>query len=221
MFFQHLSFLHSPSLSLSSNFPSDVSLFIFRSYLSLPLSLSLSPGKMDNFLPFSYSNANSFEELPMDLNNNSSYFSTIPAYDHHHQYHLAQPHQFYPPYQNVAWPVEQTAMMNHQLLQYSPEVFAHQIPIPQTGSEFGSLVCNPGLRQERGGFLDPHMSKMARINRKNAMMRARNNPGSSSTSNELVESRRQVAFTMKNYAETDAENDLYLYSSFDNKVWFL
>ncbi|CAA7015740.1 unnamed protein product [Microthlaspi erraticum] len=172
---------------------------------------------MDNFLPFSYPNANFVEELPMDLNNNHSYFSTVPAYDQLH--YQEQPQQFYQPSPNVAWPMEQTAMMNHQQLQYQPEVFPHQIPMTQTGSEFVSLAYNPaGFRQERGVFLDPHMKKMARINRKQAMIRSRNNPGSSSTSNELADSRRQLSLAMRNIDEAEAREDVYLYSSYDNKM---
>ncbi|CAF1928534.1 hypothetical protein HID58_066115 [Brassica napus] len=156
---------------------------------------------MDNFLPFSSSNANSVEELSMDLNNNRSRLSTFPTYDHHHQ---AQHHSLQP-YSYVACPVDQTAAMNPQ------------ISVIQTGSEFGSLVCNPGFRQARGGFLDPHTAKMARINRKKAMIRSRNNSSPNSSSNELVGSRRQVVLTMKNNAEIAARKDLYRYSSFDNK----
>ncbi|KAF3585506.1 hypothetical protein F2Q69_00028164 [Brassica cretica] len=156
---------------------------------------------MDNFLPFSSSNANSVQELSMDLNNNRSRLSTFPTYDHHHQ---AQPHLLQP-YSYVACPVDQTAAMNPQ------------ISVIQTGSEFGSLVCNPGFRQARGGFLDPHTAKMARINRKKAMIRSRNNSSPNSSSNELVGSRRQVVLTMKNNAEIAARKDLYRYSSFDNK----
>ncbi|WZZ16417.1 hypothetical protein YC2023_109506 [Brassica napus] len=137
----------------------------------------------------------------MDLNNNRSRLSTFPTYDHHHQ---AQPHSLQP-YSYVACPVDQTAAMNPQ------------IPVTQTGSEFGSLVCNPGFGQARGGFLDPHTAKMARINRKKAMIRSRNNSSPNSSSNELVGSRRQVVLTMKNNAEIAARKDLYRYPSFDNK----
>ncbi|CAH8298625.1 unnamed protein product [Eruca vesicaria subsp. sativa] len=160
---------------------------------------------MDNFLPFSSSNANSVQELSMDLNNNRSHFSTT-----------AQPPHLLPPYSYVACPVlDQTGGMNHQPL-HSSDAYP-QIPVVQTGSEFGSLVCKPGVRQERGGFLDPHSTKMARINRKKAMIRSRNNSSPNSSSNELVDSRRQVALTMKNNAEIAARKDLYRFSSFDNK----
>ncbi|KAJ4916754.1 B3 domain-containing transcription factor LEC2 [Raphanus sativus] len=157
---------------------------------------------MDNFLPFSSSNANSVEELSMDLNNNPSRFSTLPTSDHHHQ---AQPHPLLPPYSYVASPVDQTAAMKPQ------------IPVIQTGSEYGSLVYNPGFRQARGGFLDPHTAKMARINRKKAMIRSRNNSSPNSSTNEMVDSRRQVVLSMKNSAEIAARKDLYRFSSFDNK----
>ncbi|KAJ0257941.1 B3 domain-containing transcription factor LEC2 [Hirschfeldia incana] len=153
---------------------------------------------MDNFLPFS--NANSVQELSMDLNNPLR-FSTFPTYDHHQ----AQPHHLLPPYSYIASPVDQTSAMNPQ------------VPLIQTGSEFGSLVCNPGSRQARGGFLDPHTAKMARINRKKAMIRSRNNSSPNSSSNELVDSRRQVILTMKHNAEIAAMKDLYQFSSFDNK----
>ena len=106
--------------------------------------------------------------------------------------------------------------MNHQPL-HSSDAFP-QIPVVQTGGEFGYLVCKPGVRQERGGFLDPHSTKMARINRKKAMIRSRNNSYLNSSSNELVDSRRQVALTMKNNAEIAARKDFYRFSSFDNKV---
>ncbi|ESQ34028.1 hypothetical protein EUTSA_v10009849mg [Eutrema salsugineum] len=167
---------------------------------------------MDNFLPFSSPNANSVQELSMDLNTNRSHFSTVPTYDHHqahHHYHML------PPYPNIACPVDPTAVMNPQPL-HSSEAFS-RFPFTRTGSEFGSLVCNPGLRQERGGFLDPHMTKMARINRKKAMIRSRNNYCPNSSSNELVDSRRQVALNMKNNSETTAKKDLFRFSSFDNK----
>ncbi|CAH8364263.1 unnamed protein product [Eruca vesicaria subsp. sativa] len=157
---------------------------------------------MDSFLPFSSSNTNSVQEHSMDLNNEHSRFSTFPTYDHHHQ---AQPHHLLSPYSFVACPVDQTAAMNPQ------------IPVVQTGNEFGSLVCNPGLRQARGVFLDPHTAKMARINRKKAMVRSRNNSSPNSSSSELVGSRRQVVVTMKNNAEIAAKKDLYRFSSFDNK----
>lgn len=163
---------------------------------------------MDNFLPFSTSNASSVQEqYSMDLNNN--HFTTFHTYDQHLN--------MLPPYANVACPTA----MNHQPI-HSSEGFS-QIPVTQTGSDqFGSLVCNPGLRQERGGFLDPHMTKMARINRKNAMIRSRNSSSPNSGSNELVDSRRQVMLNMKKNAEiAAAKKDLYRYSTFDNKVWFL
>ncbi|CAH2034147.1 unnamed protein product [Thlaspi arvense] len=165
---------------------------------------------MDNFLPFSSSNANSVQELSMDLGNNRSNFSTIPTYDHHHHHH-----HMLPLYPNVACPMEQTAVMNSQPL-HSSEAFP-QFPVTQTGSEFGSLVCNPGLRHERGGFLDPQMTKMARINRKKAMIRSRHNSSTNSSSNELVDSRRQVALNVKTKSELTATKDLYRFSSFDNK----
>ncbi|KAL0759855.1 hypothetical protein Bca101_076005 [Brassica carinata] len=159
---------------------------------------------MDNFLPFSSSNANSVQELSMDLNKNRSHFS------------MAQPQHLLPPYSYVACPVlDQTGAMNHQPL-HSSDAFP-QIPVVQTGGEFGYLVCKPGVRQERGGFLDPHSTKMARINRKKAMIRSRNNSNLNSSSNELVDSRRQVALTMKNNAEIAARKDFYRFSSFDNK----
>ncbi|KAF8096561.1 hypothetical protein N665_0306s0018 [Sinapis alba] len=156
---------------------------------------------MDNSLPFSSSNPNSVQELSMDLNNNHSRFSTFPTYDHHHQ---AQPHHLMQPYSYIACPVDQMAAMNPQ------------IPVIQTGSEFGYLVYNPGFRQARCGFLDPHTAKMARINRKKAMIRSRNNSSPNSSSNELVDSRRQVVLTMKNNAEIAARKDLYRFSSSDN-----
>ncbi|CAG7901672.1 hypothetical protein BRARA_G00812 [Brassica rapa] len=159
---------------------------------------------MDNFLPFSSSNANSVQELSMDLNKNRSHFS------------MAQPQHLLPPYSYVACPaLDQTGTMNHQPL-HSSDAFP-QIPVVQTGGEFGYLVCKPGVRQERGGFLDPHSTKMARINRKKAMLRSRNNSNPNSSSNELVDSRRQVALTMKNNAEIAARKDFYRFSSFDNK----
>ncbi|WZZ03981.1 hypothetical protein YC2023_089902 [Brassica napus] len=159
---------------------------------------------MDNFLPFSSSNANSVQELSMDLNKNRSHFS------------MAQPQHLLPPYSYVACPaLDQTGTMNHQPLHSS--VAFPQIPVVQTGGEFGYLVCKPGVRQERGGFLDPHSTKMARINRKKAMLRSRNNSNPNSSSNELVDSRRQVALTMKNNAEIAARKDFYRFSSFDNK----
>ncbi|KFK44694.1 hypothetical protein AALP_AA1G291200 [Arabis alpina] len=149
---------------------------------------------MDNFLPFSSSNANSVQEQhSMDLTNNFSHFPTFHTYDHQH--HML------PPYANVAC---------------SSEGFP-QIPVMQTGCEFGSMVCNPGLRQERGGFSDPHMTKMARINRKNAMIRSRNNSSPNSRANDLVESRRQMMLNMKKNAEIAATKDLYRYSTYDNK----
>ncbi|KAF2532141.1 hypothetical protein F2Q70_00030635 [Brassica cretica] len=159
---------------------------------------------MDNFLPFSSSNANSVQELSMDLNKNRSHFS------------MAQPQHLLPPYSYVACPVlDQTGAMNHQPL-HSSDAFP-QIPVVQTGGEFGYLICKPCVRQERGGFLDPHSTKMARINRKKAMIRSRNNSNPNSSSNELVDSRRQVALTMKNNAEIAARKDFYRFSSFDNK----
>ncbi|KAL0800214.1 hypothetical protein Bca101_055389 [Brassica carinata] len=141
----------------------------------------------------------------MDLNNNRSHFST-----------MAQPHHLLPPYSYVACPVlDQTGAMNHQPL-HSSDAFP-QIPVVQTESEFVSLVYKPGVRQEIGGFLDPHSTKMARINRKKAMIRSRSNSSPNSISNELVDSRRQVALTMKNNAEIAARKDLYRFSDFDNK----
>ncbi|KAL1218743.1 B3 domain-containing transcription factor LEC2 [Cardamine amara subsp. amara] len=181
---------------------------------------------MDTFLPFSSSNVNSFQELSMDLDNNDplfttqdslfttndslfttndSLFTTMPTYD--------QPPQLFPPY---SYPMEQSVVMNSQPFN-SSEAFP-QIPVAQTGSEFGSLVGNPGLRQERGGFFDPHMStKMARINRKKAMIRSRNNSSPSSSPTESVESRRQVVLNIKNNLQTADKEELYRYFSFDNK----
>ncbi|KAF8107878.1 hypothetical protein N665_0116s0083 [Sinapis alba] len=144
---------------------------------------------MDNLLPFSSSNSNSVQELSMDLNNNPSHFST-----------MVQPHHLLPPYSYVAC---QTGAMNHQPF-HSSDIAFPQIPVVQTG-------------QERGGFLDPHSTKMARINRKKAMIRSRNNSSPNSSSNELVDSRRQVALTMKNNAEIAARKDLYRFNTFDNK----
>jgi len=211
VFFQHLSLLHSLSPNQSPQRP----LFFFVSSLrSLSLSLSLSPGKMDNFLPFPSSNANSVQELSMDPNNNRSHFTTVPTYDHHQ----AQPHHFLPPF---SYPVEQmAAVMNPQPV-YLSECYP-QIPVTQTGSEFGSLVGNPCLWQERGGFLDPRMTKMARINRKNAMMRSRNNSSPNSSPSELVDSKRQLMMlNLKNNVQISDKKDSYQQSTFDNKVWFL
>lgn len=132
---------------------------------------------------------------------------------------MAQPHDLLPPYSYVACPVlDQTGAMNHQTFHLS-DAFPH-ISVVQTGSEFGSLVYKAGVRQERGVFLDPHSTKMARINRKKAMIRSRNNSSPNSSTNEMVDSRRQVVLSMKNSAEIAARKDLYRFSSFDNKVCF-
>ncbi|KAG7655734.1 B3 DNA binding domain [Arabidopsis suecica] len=165
---------------------------------------------MDNFLPFPSSNANSVQELSMDPNNTRSHFTTVPTYDHHQ----AQPHHFLPPF---SYPVEQmAAVMNPQPV-YLSECYP-QIPVTQTGSEFGSLVGNPCLWQERGGFLDPRMTKMARINRKNAMMRSRNNSSPNSSPSELVDSKRQLMMlNLKNNVQISDKKDSYQQSTFDNK----
>lgn len=102
---------------------------------------------------------------------------------------------------------------------HSSEAFPH-IPVMQPGSEFGSMGCKPGLRQERGGFLNPHMTKMARINRKKAMNRSRNNSSPSFSPTEFVDSRRRMMLDMKNNLESADKKDLYRYVSFDNKVCF-
>ncbi|EOA37279.1 hypothetical protein CARUB_v10010882mg [Capsella rubella] len=156
---------------------------------------------MDNF--FSSSNANSVQDFSLDVNNNLSHFTTIPTYAH-------QPHHLLPPY---PYPVEQmAALMNpHQTL-YSSDGFP-QIPVGQTGSGFCSLVSNtnPCL-----GFLDP--TKMARINRKNAMIRSRNNPSPNSSPNDLVDSKRQLMMLdMKTSAQIPEKKDLYPHSTFDDK----
>ncbi|XP_019094812.1 PREDICTED: B3 domain-containing transcription factor LEC2-like isoform X2 [Camelina sativa] len=149
---------------------------------------------MDNFFPFSSSNANSVQEFAMDANNNLS-------------------HLLY------SYPMEQmAAVMNpHQPL-YSSDAFP-QIPVSQPGSEVCSLVSNPNpcLRPERGGlFLDP--TKMARINRKNAMIRSRNNSSPNSSPDEVVESKRQVMMlNMRNNVQIPERKDLYPHSTFDNK----
>ncbi|XP_010460616.1 PREDICTED: B3 domain-containing transcription factor LEC2 isoform X1 [Camelina sativa] len=165
---------------------------------------------MDNFFPFSSSNANSVQEFAMDANNNLSHLTTMPTYDHHQ----AEPHHLL-----YSYPVEQmAAVMNpHQPL-YSSDAYP-QIPVSQTGSEFCSLVSNPNpcLRPERGGlFLDP--TKMARINRKNAMIRSRNNSSPNSSPDEVVDSKRQVMMlNMKNNVQIPERKDHYPHSTFDNK----
>ncbi|CAN8291045.1 unnamed protein product [Cochlearia groenlandica] len=166
---------------------------------------------MDNFLPFSSSssssssssNTNSLQEhSSMDLNNNNNN-------NHSH---------FFPPYSYVACP---PGSMNHHLYN-SSEAFP-QMPVNQTGSEFGSMVCNnPGLRRDqRSGFLDPNMTRMARINRKKAMIRSRNYNSSdpNSRSNyEFVDSKKPVnPNNMKNDSEVDTIQDVYRFWSFDNK----
>lgn len=137
----------------------------------------------------------------MNVNNDRSHFTTIPTYDQYHP--QAQPHHLLPQY---SYPVEQMAAVMYPQPVYSSEGYP-QIPVTQPG-------------QERGGYLDPH--KMARINRKNAMIRSRNNssPNSSSPS-ELVDTKRQVMFNMKNNVQIPEKKDLYPYSTFDNKVLFL